>query len=783
MFLNSLISILRNFKRHSNYVLINMIGLALGVSISSLIFLFVVEEVSYDKFNRNYDHIYRLEREDWGIAGPYTGKALAEKIPGIKNFVRLDYFGFSNSMISWKDVKLRVPYFILADTGLFSVFTIDFVEGNPRKAFSDPNNIVLTQSMAKSIFGSVPAIGQTLRVNSSFDLTVSGIIKDPKNFHIPLQILAPFELLRRIQSQEYMNSFGAWNHPTYFLLERGVDPNNVEEDINSYLVQMPVFKGKDPGYRLRPLKELYFADDIRYECLRKHGNINYVYLFVGVGLLILIIAIINFINLTTARAPLRAKEVGLRKVLGGNRSSLTRLFLYESLFYTFFAFGVALLGIYLILPYFNLAIGANISYEFFSNYIFWICFISGIIIVGLLSGFYPAFMLSSFSPLEAFGRGNATRSNGVIFRRGLIIFQFTVSVVLIIFTLAIFRQLHYFRNQELGIRTNQIVYTGLNSDIRSNIQVFKDRVMSIPEVNGVVITEAVPGNVCHQRTWPVSLDEGVQYTFLSVEPDFAELYGLEFVEGRNLLAENEADRGGEAVILNETAVKAFGLKPPYVNSYQLPGRKGEIRVIGVVKDFHFNSLHEPIAPLVISWNARARNYISIQLSGKELSRTLKEIRNIWSELSPNFPCEMKFLDESFSALYSKEERFAKLFIGFSLLAILIATLGLFGLAAFTTEQRKKEIGVRKVLGASERNIIYLFLSDFGRWVLIAGIIAIPIAYWGIRQWLNNFPYRIMQTPIEYLLSLILCVFIAMFTVWYHTYKAANLNPVETIKYE
>ena len=783
MFLNSLLTFFRGFKRNSSYMLINLIGLSLGIVVSCLILLFVFGEMSHDKFNTNYDNIYRLEKDDWALAGAKTGQAVGSHVSGIDNFVRLDMFGFSNSMVKWGDRKLRVTNFVLADTSFFSIFSIEFLKGNAQIAFDDPRGIVLTQSMAQSLFGSAPAMGETIRVKNQFDFVVSGIIKDPHNFHIPLQIIAPFESLRKVRSEKYMNLFENWNHPTYFQLNPNVDVSKVEEDINEFLSKISAFKGKNPGFDLRPLSELYFAKDIRYECLCKHGNLYYVYLFLGVGLIILGIAVINFVNLTTARAPLRAKEVGVRKVLGSSRNGLVWHFLGESFLLSIFAFSLALLGIYLLLPYFNVIMESELTYDFFMEPLFWVVFCFGILSVGLISGIYPAMVLSSYSTGEAFRRGSTKGGGGLLFRRLLIIFQFTVSVVLIIFTLTIYRQIMYFHNQDMGMSAHHVVSCPLNSEVVTQIQVFKDRVEQLSQVECVATSDAIPGNIKHQRTWPISLDDGVQYTYSTVEPEYFKVMDLEFVEGRNFSRENAADKDGMAIILNQTAVKCFGLKPPYVNSYHLPGWENEIRVIGVVRDFHFNSLYQPIAPLMFAWTSYNNRYVSIRLTGKAMKQTLQDITEIWEDISPNYPFEGQFLDQSFLSLYKKEERFAKLFAGFSFLAILIASLGLFGLAAFTTQQRKKEIGVRKVLGASDGVIVRLLVSEFGRWVLLSGIIAMPIAYWGVSQWLNNFPFHIVQTPLVYGAGVLICLLVALMTVSYHTYKAANLNPVDVIEYE
>ncbi|MFA8435515.1 MAG: ABC transporter permease [Marinifilaceae bacterium] len=761
-------------------MLINILGLSLGITVSFLILLFVRAELNYDKFNENYNEIYRLEKDDWAVFGPVYGEALSQNFSGVKDFVRLDFWGYSNALVSWAEKQIRIENFTLADTSLFNMFSLEFLEGKPT-ALKDPNSIVLTEKTAQRIFGTASPMGQSLRVNNKKDFIVAGIIREPKNFHMPLQVIASFELMRELKDPKYFKQFGGgWNHPTYFQLEKGVDEKLLAKNINQYLSKRPAFQGKKPHFRLRPLGEIYFAEDIKYESLCKHGNKTYVYLFLAIAFLILAIAIVNYVNLTTARAPLRAREVGVRKVCGGLRSRLLVQFLLESLILTVLSFLIALLGIVELLPFFNNLLGSSVTNGFLFESTFWLVFVACVLGVGLLAGIYPAFVLTSYKSVEVFKANPQTGINGGWFRRALIVFQYTISIILIIFTISIYLQLDYFRSREMGFDKEMMLCVPVNSDLKVQKEVFKERLEQLPHVKGVAYSYSVPGKVKWQNTWPLDDQDYVQYTYFPMEPEYPELMGLEFLEGRTFCRERESDLRF-AYILNETAVKAFGLKPPFVKSYQLPGWNTEIRVIGVVKDFHFNSLHQPIAPLVMGWRKFANSSVSIKLDGKGTVGTIEEIRKVWKEMSPGFPFEYQFLDESFDALYKKEEKFAQMFVWFSILAILIATLGLFGMAAFTTQQRRKEIGLRKVLGASDNLILRLLLGEFGRWVLLSGIIALPISWWGIGKWLNQFPYHIDIQIWVFAAGLLICFCIAMLTVSYHTYRAANLNPVDAIK--
>ncbi|MGD2089539.1 MAG: ABC transporter permease [Candidatus Aminicenantes bacterium] len=771
---------LRNIIGRGSQSVINIVGLAIGIALFILIMVFVQNELSYDKFNKNLEQIYRLEYKNTSVLSAPIGKEVARQFPEIQKFVRFTFW--EDRLIKYKE-KIIPLNFVWADKSVFDIFSFSFVKGNPEKSLDRPLSLVLTESTAKLLFGDEDPIGKTVQYhNSSYHYEVTGVIKDIENFHIKINSIASFQILADFFGKEILESYeDGWQYPTYLLLAKNSNIGKLEDKINNYFDGMYIWKEEKPGFRLRGLKEIYFANDVKYgEGYRKQGNLQTIYTLVTIALFILLIACINYINLTTARASYRAKEVGLRKVVGAHRESLIMQFLVESIVISFMAFLLAILLAELFLPVFNNLISGNLKIHYFSSPLLLLWFIVGITLVGILSGIYPAFYISMFQP-SAILKGEKTKGGrAFLFRRILVTFQFTISIILIIATLSVFKQLEYMKNKELGFNKENMVYMPLNRYIYRKKDVFKEKLLSHPDILKVSYSCRVPGEIPWQ--WDVEID-GVkkEISVNAIDPDYFEMMEVKVIKGRNFSWDMKTDKR-QKFIMNEEAVKLFGLKLPVGKTVD-DTLNGAGQIIGVVKDFHFNSLQTKIEPLMFYWDERPFNHVTINISPHHINETLNIIKKNWDELSPGFPFKYNYLDETFDLQYKSEERLTEIFGYFAVLAIFIASLGLFGLATFIAQQRTKEIGIRKVLGASPSGLILLLSKEFMRWLIVANIIAWPIAFYLMNKWFEDFAYRTSIGLWIFIISAILGFLIAFITVGYQTIKAAHINPVNALKYE
>ena len=780
MLTNYIKTALRNILRNKGFSFINIFGLAIGVALFTLIMLFVQHEYSYDQFHENKDQIYRLETGQWGVLGPAFGTDLKTNFPEVDNTVRIDARE-RNPIVKIGDNRFHLEHMILADPSLFEVFTFPLIQGDPATLLNDPLSIVLTESTAGRLFGESNPIGETVNLFNRWDLTVTGIMQDVERSHIRINAVAPFEFLVRLTgTPEILQSRGDWNFQTFALIKPGHDIQALEQKISDFYAAIFAQNTMQREFHLRPLTGIYFAADVVHEIGSLHGNKNFVHLFIAIAIFILIIAGINFINLTTAKGAVRAKEIGIRKTIGGHRRQLITQFLSESIIISFFAFAIAVVIIELMLPRFNYLLATDVTINYFGNPLLLFGLVCGVFIVGILAGLYPAFYLTSYDPASVM-KGEVTKGkNAIRLRKALIVFQFSISIILIISTLVIHNQLEYMKTKDMGFEREHIVHIRLNRDIWSQWPVFENALISHPHINTVSRGNAIPGYIGWQESWKVD-EEFRQFTFLPVDPDYIDILGLEMIRGRNFSWDREADKK-DTYILNESAVTYLGFDDPVGKEFYLEPY-GTTRIIGIVKDFHFQSLHSPIGPLVLTWRESALSQAMIRISGRDISGVLGFIRETWNDFSPEYPFEYHFLDDSLNRLYQFEERFGNIFLSFAILALCIACLGLFGLASYMTQQKTKEIGVRKVLGSSVSQIVLLLTKEFTRWVLIANIIAWPVAYFGMNRWLVNFAYRVDVQVSIFLASAIIALLIAVITVGYQTVKAAMANPVESLRYE
>lgn len=772
----------RNILRNKVYSFINIFGLAIGVALFIIISLYIYSEYKVDNFNEKKDQIYRLEKGEWAILGPAFGPGIKSKFPEVKEAVRFDLHDFNEPLLIRNNKSQRLKNVAMADPEIFDVFTINFITGDKKTALTNKKSIVLTQSLAKKLFGDQNPIGEVLEFDKKYKFKVTGVIEDVEDFHINISAIVPFEFLVDIRggNPKILQSWGSWNHPTYYLLNENVNVKELEEKINTYVVShfKKIFgSAPEPEFFLRPLDEIYFANDIKYELGVQHGNKKFIYTFIAIAIFILVIACINFINLTTVKAASRAKEVGLRKVIGGYRKQLIYQFLSESIFIAFLAFFIALIFVELLLPEFNYILQGNISKTFLSNPIFWLLFIGGILIVGLISGLYPAFFLTRFKPASAL-KGEQTKGiKGARFRKALTIFQFIISVVLIIGTVIIFKQVNYMKSKELGFNKQKQLFINLEPEVANEREAFKKELLKHTSIEAISYTAQPAGNIKWQESFTVN-GQRHQVTFQTADPGYIDVMGLEMVEGE-FFSEDKKSQYRNALVINESAAKVFGWENPVGKKLEFWNNK--VKVIGVVKDFHYNSLHKKISPLVMGWDPRIGT-ANIRIKGDD-SSAVSYIGDVWADFAPGFPFQYKFVKDYFDSQYQDDQRFGNLFIYFASFAIIIACLGLYGLSLYSTQQRRKEIGVRKVKGASIKSITQLFLKDFSISVIIANIIAWPLAYYVMKSWLSSFPYRIDIQIWFFLAALMISLLIAVITVSYNTINAARTNPVNALKYE
>ncbi|GAB1446209.1 ABC transporter permease [Flammeovirgaceae bacterium] len=695
---------------------------------------------------------------------------------------------FNPYIVKKDDNLFEEKQFYFADSTFFDVLTYPLLKGNPKTALTKPNSVVLTESMVKKYFGQEDPIGQTLLINGNKEYTVTGITKDaPGNSYLNFDFIGSFSSLNASKEEQWWSA----NYQTFALLDKNADLNALEQKTNKLVKEALVNEITSPGdyvrYNWTNIKDIHLRSEASAE-MEPVGNIQYVYLFAAIAFLILLIACINYINLATARATFRAKEVGVRKVVGASKQQLIAQFISESVVITFCALVFAFLLAQLLLPLFNTLTGKHFTYTTLTEPIFLASVIGTSLILALLSGAYPAFAITSFKSVNILKGNFRNSSSGIWLRKGLVVFQFCVTLILIIGTLAIAQQIFYIQHKNLGYdrentiiipldRQTEKVYSSLKSEfIRSG----RVAVMGRGTESPVEITGGYSLSLQESQVPPLSI------TALSADEDFIPSLGMEIVSGRNF-NENDIQNFYKdttyAFMVNESALSNLLLNKDEAlgKHVSLNGRNGEI--VGVVKDFHFTSLHMPIGPLAIFSGPDEYNFAFVKLNPGSLSETLKELKSISNSVAPHRPFSYEFMDQQFNALYNSDQRMARLFEIFSTLAIVIACLGLLGLVSFSATQKTKEIGIRKVMGASSGNIILLITNEYTRLILLSILIAVPISLYAIKQMLSSFAYKTTLSPISIALAVLSCVLIAFFTASYQALKAATINPTKTLRNE
>lgn len=783
----------RNWKKQPVYSFINVFGLAAGITCCIVIMLYVIDELSYDNFHEKGERIYRVVPVEGSARsqGPW-GETIRREIPGIENFVRLRSEDNLNLIL---DNETFTEQGFFADSSFFDVFSFECIEGNPKTALTKPDNLVLTETLAKKLFGTTNAIGKTIkaRVFGEREFAVSAVMKDvPANSHFQFSALLSYNLWSaNVPSSQNWSEWLVYN---YILLKEGISNKEVEERLPTLL------KKHNPeaveGYMLQSLADIHlFSGNRRFE-IAPQGNGFYVYLMLTIAILVLGIACINFMNLSTARASKRAKEIGVRKVLGSSRKNLIKQFLVESTAMSLTAFVIAVLFVIIFQPQISDILGKNIDLNLFSTWVTIPILISGAVAVGLIAGSYPAFFMSSMKPVKNFKQTSKTKFAGLV-RKFLVVAQFAVSVFLIAGTLIINDQLDFIKNKNLGFSKEQIMVLNVGNSLNEKLELARAELSKNPNIKKVSASLTVPG----QNTYNVSFgpeglpdDEGVVWGTYMVDSAFIPLMEMELIDGRNFSFLSDSS----AFILNESAAKDAVLKAGDIwknpigrtLTYFRSSSEGYYAakqgpVIGVIKDFHYSSLHTNIEPLVLQLDGRILFNLMIKINPENISETISFVESKWKELGFQSirPFNFFFLDENFNKQYQNEEQTSKLVKSFSYIAILIACLGLFGLAAYTAEQRTKEIGIRKAVGASTFNIVNLLTGEFLKLIAFGFLTAAPLIYYMGTEWLGSFAYRISLTSKFFIVSGASVFLIAVLTVLFQSIKAALKNPVDVLKSE
>jgi len=807
MFKNLFKHSLRSLNRQKGYVAINVLGLAIGIACSLIILLFVVHELSFDKFHEKGDRIYRLvlngklggQELSFSSSAAPIGPTMLKEFAEVEDFVRLNRWGqaiLKNGTQSYMESD-----FMEADSSFFNIFSIRLLMGDKRTALNASHTLVLSESTAKKIFGNENPMDKLLKVdNDSVPYRITGVMADiPETSHFTANAISSFMTNPRANDGQWLsNSFS-----TYLLLKPNTSAQAVDAkipdlfkkyigpQIQQYMgISLEEFLAKGNKYNmyLQALKDIHLDPSIQQE-MKPPSDPKYLTIFGSIALMIIVIAAINFMNLSTAQASKRAKEVGMKKVSGSSRGMLISQFIAESMLLTVIALVLAVLIVELSMPYFNNLLGAQLSINYLQNWFTIPGLLLFALLVGLLAGSYPAFFLSSFSPYEVLkGKIKGSMKNGKL-RQVLVVLQFTISIILIVGTIIMFRQITYMTNKDLGFKKEQLVVIPRAEAIGGKVKAFKDALHKIPGVVKVASSTAVPGHGNNNNGYLMEGRE--QETFLMqtcwVDYDYLETYGHPMVTGRFFSEEFPTDK--EACVVNESVVKQYALANPLTNRFippaEDPSKREYMPIIGVVKDFNFESLQTKINPHVFRFKKEGFNwgYITIRVAPNDIKRTLAGIETTWKEFTSNDPFTYFFLDEDFARLYKEEKQNAQLAVLFAILAIFIASLGLFGLTSFAVEQRTKEIGIRKTMGASIFSIFMLISKEIIVPVTISAAIAIPVTFYLANSWLQNYFYRINLGVLDFLLGFIAAIVVALATISYRTIKAAKANPVDSLLYE
>lgn len=807
MFKNYLNTALRNLLKRKGYTFLNILGLAIGMACSLMILLYVQDELSYDRFNVNADQIYRVNfffrmggRESHiAVNAPPTAQVLIDEFPEITDAVRFRDRG--SRIIQYEDNSFKEKRVIFADASFFRVFSVPLIKGNPETALEKPNTLVLSQSAVEKYFGDEEPVGKTVKLSNETDYLVTGVYEDiPHNSHFHFDVMLSMSSLEESRDLSWLSQ----NFQTYLVINENTDipaleakfPDmllkymgpQVQQILGQSMEELMANQNMAMELSLMPIKDIHLHSDVDAE-LEPNSDIKYVYIFSAIAFFILIIASINFMNLSTARASGRAKEVGIRKVLGSYKKDIIKQFLTESMLLSLISLALAVILVLLALPLFNRLSGKALSGLGLLSLPLIGALFGVTILTGLFAGSYPAFFISAFQPVNVLKGHVRTGVKTGILRSGLVVFQFAASIILIIGTIVVYNQLHFIQNKKLGFEKEQVVILEDAYLLGDQAETFKEEMLKYSQIANASISGflPVPSNRNSVTIFPDGNFDDPRTASIqawAVDYDYIKTMGMKIEKGRDFSLDYSTDT--EATIINQQAVKQYGYENPLgqrLNRFTSDdGDSQSYEVIGVVEDFHFDSLRNSIGPMILFLGGNSSS-MSFRFKTDEMAKTIELLRLKWKEFLPQQPFIYSFLDERFFEVYETEQRFGKIFGVFAGLAIFIGCLGLFGLASFVAEKRTKEIGIRKVLGASVPNITGLLMKEFLVLICLANFVAWPVSYFVMKGWLNDFAFRMTIQIWIFVAAGVLTLFIAILTVCFQSIKAALANPADSLMYE
>lgn len=794
----------RNLFRHKAYSAINIAGLAIGIAACMLILQYVAFELSYDNFHVNSDRIYRIKQDrydkgklstEWAAGAFAPANSFKDAFPEIEDYVKLVPTG--QQVVDKGNEPYKIDKVYYASGSFFKIFSFRLLAGDPKTVLKDPNTMVISETQAKTLFGSANPVGKTLKLNNRDNFTITGVFKDiPSNSHLKADVLLSYATFLMYFKDNNPDTAWLWDGClSYLLLRPGTDPVKLQAKFPAIVDK---FSGADHKkfnsaavYLLQPLKDIHLYSHYMMEA-EPNGDGKTVYLLLGIAFFIVIIAWVNYINLATARAVTRAKEVGIRKVVGSERKQLIFQFLLESALLNLMAVVLALLLMLAIIPLFNQLSGQHLTLTLFTEGYFWITFV-GLLLLGILfSGIYPAFVLSGFKPIKVLKGKLTATAEGALLRKSLVVFQFAISLFLLIGTFTVFNQIQFMRKQSLGLAIDQtlIVKGPLvrnDSTFMNQLESFKQELQQHTNIKGIAASTTIPGQPVNWNAGGIRLvgqgeGDAKQYRIIGTDYDYINVYKVKLIAGRPFSKDFGADP--KAVIFNKRGVEQLGFNNPQ----EAIGKRIEFwgetyTVVGVADNFHQQSLQLDYEPLIIRLIPESRDYFSIRVSPDQAANVISLVKTKWDRFFPGNTFEHFFLDQHFNDQYKADQRFGQVFTFFSMLAIMVACLGLFGLASFTTIQRTKEIGIRKVLGASVIGILRLLYKEFALLLVVSFVIAIPVAWFAVRKWLDGYAFRVDVNWSFFVIPFLLVLLVALLTVSYQSLKAALGNPVNSLRTE
>ncbi|MDA3928352.1 MAG: ABC transporter permease, partial [Prolixibacteraceae bacterium] len=781
----------RNIIKNKTNTGINIASLVLGVTVLLLIMLYAVNELSVDNYHSNTDRIYKITYGNSNLTPGPLNEYLKDQFPEIEKTTHIETRQLSmfSPVIQCNNQSFEIEKYYSADSGFPAIFDFEVVQGNLNQAIEAPFSLVLTESEASRMFNNKNPIGETVtwKIFQDFTFTVNAVIKDlPSNSSIQFNGLVSDASVNGMGGQRYSANWGYTVYESYVLLKPNVDIKLLEEKLAANLISyyQTNLSNSESGndakanpLQLHTLKNIYFNKELSDDTTNR-GNRALVNMLLVIGGIVMLLSVINYINLTTARTSGRTKEIAIQKLIGSNKRELIFQHLSETTLISFLAVAMGTFLAFLLIKQFGSFM--NVANELkFQPWMF-VMLVPAAIGLGVISGIYPAILLSSRKAIDIVKMKTGVKSKGGNLRHSLIIFQFSVTIALIAATFLIFKQLNFIKDKDLGIPKEQIVYAKLPYQIlRGNKETLRERLLALPEIEQAAFSTNIFGKIEGLNNQEID-GKNLNFATTWVDAEFINLYNLQLFDGRFFTKDLKTDENATALI-NEAAVRDFGVEDPYQLSIRVPG--GKAKVVGIVKDFNYKSLHNIIEPLVIIYLPRQGQFVNLKISGKNIPATLEKVSSIWNELAPGLPFSYHFLDQDFEQLYKKDDQMGKAITLFSLIAIAIAALGILGLSIFMGESRIKEIGIRKINGAKISEVLVMLNKDFVKWIVIAFVITTPLAYYTMNKWLENFAYKTTLSWWIFALAGLLALGIALLTVSFQSLKAATRNPVEALRYE